>query len=104
MFSVDNAGFVFSASALAIALILAGLMMVTGNNKSAEEMQDQFYQSGVTPGATTEACSTVTADPADSEGEVDPPKEELAAGASSSGAVSVSFTVVSPAEQADGQE
>ena len=97
MFPLDNAGFIFSASALAIALILAGLMIVTGSKKSAEEMQDQFYQNSAAPGSTTEATPTVTIDPAESEVDV---SEELGADTGSSGAVRVSFTVVSSQQQA----
>lgn len=98
MFSLDNAAFVFSASALAIALILAGLMMVTGNKKSAEDMQDQLYRSSNTLKATDEVTSTAPTSPA--ENELDVP-EELGADTGSSGAVRVSFTVVSSEQQAD---
>jgi hypothetical protein len=102
MFSVDNPAFIFSASLLAIALILAGLVMITGNKKSAADIQDQVYEAGVISNSTPPVTPIVTSE-AD-KGETEMPTEEPTADARSSGAVRVSFTVVSSEQPSVEQE
>ena len=102
MFSLDNPAFIFSAGLLAIALILAGLVMLVGNGKSAAEMPDQAYEAGATNRSTSEVTSIGTAEVPESGPDL--PEEETVAEPRASGAVKVSFTVVSSQQQEDGQD
>lgn len=102
MFSLDNPAFIFSAALLAVALILAGLVMLTGNGKSAAEMPDQACELGATSRSTSAVTSVVTAEATESE--LPESEQETIAESPSSGAVRVSFTVVSSEQQEDGRD
>jgi len=99
MFSVGNPAFIFSAALLAVALIMAGLVIITGSGKSATDIPDQTYSA--TPGETPQGSQNASWETDESGSDMS--SQQPVADSSSAGAVRVSFTVVS-SEQSDDQE